>query len=137
MTRRRYVPLPAGMRLRVPGAQGLIDEMTQRVFGVFHVDQPGPLPKERRGNCYVASEALYHLLGGKRAGWTPMRVRVTCKETHWFLKHRSGLILDPTRRQFLPRKLTAYTYSLAVGSGFLTKRPSRRARALMERIVWQ
>lgn len=25
----------------------------------------------RRGNCYYASEALYHILGGKAKGWTP------------------------------------------------------------------
>lgn len=29
------------------------------------------MARARRGNCYVTSEALYHLLGGKAAGWTP------------------------------------------------------------------
>lgn len=28
-----------------------------------------------RGNCYVTSEALYHLPGGKASGWKPMTVR--------------------------------------------------------------
>jgi hypothetical protein len=28
----------------------------------------------RRGNCYYTSEALYHILGGKAAGWKPMRI---------------------------------------------------------------
>lgn len=85
-----------------------------------------------RGNCYVASEALYHILGGKKAGWTPMRMR-WAGDMHWFLKHVSGLILDPSVRQFGRRPL----YSLARGSGFLTKRPSRRAQKLMEDLTWQ
>jgi len=87
----------------------------------------------RRGNCYVASEALYHLLGGKAAGWTPMSVR-TPGDVHWFLKHASGRILDPTAAQFrgkLP------DYAAARGRGFLTRQPSRRAAALMDAIVWQ
>lgn len=87
----------------------------------------------KRGNCYVASEALYHVLGGKAAGWKPMRVRLP-DDVHWFLKHESGLIVDPSRKQFggyLP------DYTLARGSGFLTKRPSKRARALMKNLTWQ
>lgn len=86
----------------------------------------------RRGNCYVASEAIYHLLGGKRAGWTPVRAKVG-KETHWFLRHASGLILDVTRKQF---NRNARIFG-ARGCGFLTKRPSKRARALMDQLVWQ
>lgn len=87
----------------------------------------------KRGNCYVTSEALYHNLGGKRAGWKPMLLRLD-GETHWFLKHKSGLILDATAKQFGRHKPD---YSKAVGNGFLTVRPSRRARALMEAMVWQ
>lgn len=85
-----------------------------------------------RGNCYVTCEALYHLLGGKPAGYKPMRL---CHEgdTHWFLLHASGLIVDPTARQF--KRPPDYTQ--AVGCGFLTKLPSRRARKLMSELVWQ
>ena len=84
------------------------------------------------GNCYVTSEALYHLLGGKKAGWKPMRIRIH-DVTHWFLKHNSGMILDATVAQFaiLP------DYTQARGCGFLTKKPSKRARALMQKMVWQ
>lgn len=85
-----------------------------------------------RGNCYVTSEALYHLLGGKLAGWTPMRMRHE-GDTHWFLRHQDGMILDPTRSQFAIRP----DYSKAIGAGFLTKRPSSRARKLMHTLVWQ
>lgn len=85
-----------------------------------------------RGNCYVASEALYHLLGGKTAGWTPMTIKYE-GDTHWFLKHSSGLILDPTVSQFKEPP----PYEKARGRGFLTKAPSKRAQGLMEKIVWQ
>lgn len=81
------------------------------------------------GHCYVASEALYHLLGGKRAGWTPRRVTHE-GGTHWYLTHRSGCVLDTTADQFcapVPRHL-------ARGAGFLTKRPSKRAQELMKRV---
>lgn len=88
--------------------------------------------KQRRGNCYVTSEALFHLIGGKRAGWTPMRAKVG-KETHWFLQHASGVIIDATRRQFP----SGTKYADVRGCGFLTRRPSRRARALMSTLVWR
>lgn len=84
-----------------------------------------------RGNCYVASEALYHLLGGKASGWKACNMR-TKTDTHWFLRHTSGFILDPTAKQFSKRP----NYSRGRGSGFLTKRPSKRAKILMDKILW-
>lgn len=83
-----------------------------------------------RGNCYVASEALYHLLGGKASGWSPMVMR-TATDTHWFLKRSSGLILDPTVSQFK----SPPNYKLAHRCGFLTKQPSKRAVVLMAHIM--
>lgn len=85
------------------------------------------------GNCYYTSEALYHLLGGKRAGWKAMRMNTRATGSHWFLKHESGLIIDATRKQygsFVP------DYSKARGTGFLTKQPSAHARRLMKVMVW-
>lgn len=86
----------------------------------------------RRGNCYAASEALFHILGGKACGWTPMWMPLG-RDNHWFLKHRSGLILDPSRRQFteLP------DYSKARGCGFLTKKPSLRATVLIDQLTYE
>lgn len=56
-------------------------------------------------------------------------------DTHWFLRHReTGIIIDPSRRQFGRKRLD---YSRAVATGFLTKKPSRRARAMMEALTWQ
>jgi len=85
-----------------------------------------------RGNCYVTSEALFHLIGGKKAGWKPMRMRHE-NDTHWFLKHENGMIFDATVLQF---KFVP-DYSKARGGGFLTKQPSKRAKKLMEALVFQ
>jgi hypothetical protein len=85
-----------------------------------------------RGNCYVTSEALYHLLGGRAAGWKPMTLRHE-GDVHWFLQHDSGLVLDATVAQFQARP----DYAQARGRGFLTKQPSKRAAALMQTLIWQ
>lgn len=66
-----------------------------------------------------------------------MRLRLGPTCTHWFLRHRSGVILDPARLQFRAKGWwRTPDYSQARGSGFLTKRPSRRARNLMKRLTW-
>lgn len=88
--------------------------------------------RNMRGNCYVTSEALYHLLGGKESGWKPMRMRWE-GDTHWFLKRHDGMILDLTTLQFKHKP----NYALAVGCGFLTKKPSKRAQSLMDKMLWQ
>jgi hypothetical protein len=85
----------------------------------------------RRGNCYVTSEALYHLLGGRAAGWKPMTMRWE-GDSHWFLKHDSGVILDATASQFSATP----DYTLARGCGFLTAAPSKRASEMMGHMVW-
>jgi hypothetical protein len=95
--------------------------------------------KSRRGNCYVASEALYHILGGSKAGWTPIRSPMLGNDkkldTHWAIRHKSGLIIDPSRLQFsAPNNID---YSTFRGAGFLTKKPSKRAVALMKLLTWQ
>lgn len=86
----------------------------------------------KRGNCYVSCEALYHLLGGKQTGWKPMNMQWE-GDSHWYLQHSSGIILDPTKQQF--KKTPDYTKGR--GRGFLTSKPSKRARQLMKLIVWQ
>lgn len=81
------------------------------------------------GHCYVASEAAFHLLGGKKGGWKPQFVKhLGCP--HWFLKHQDGTILDLTAGQFQ----SPVAYERAIGKGFLTKRPSQRARILIKKV---
>lgn len=123
------------------GAGGrVMDERGGAVARVRAALSPDLLPPAWRranppfpaGYCYVASEALYHLLGGREAGWTPMRARVG-EGTHWYLRHQDGTILDPTADQFPPYE-QAPIYLRGRGCGFLTRNPSRRTRVLLERV---
>lgn len=86
------------------------------------------------GQCYAASEALYHLLGGKAAGLTPYCLRLVDGsgpwKCHWFLVAADGQILDPTREQFEHRP----PYELATGKGFLTRHPSGKAQRIIDTI---
>ena len=78
------------------------------------------------GKCYMASEALYHLLGGKEAGLTPMVIRHHGL-THWYLRDRDGNYIDLTADQFDD----SVDYKSGRGCGFLTKQPSKRTKELM------
>ena len=84
------------------------------------------------GHCYAASEALYHLLGGKEKGYKPMR-GVLNGETHWWIRDKEGKILDPTAEQFYYVNLKP-PYEKGKGTGFLTKTPSKRAKEIILRI---
>ena len=86
------------------------------------------------GHCYVAAEALWHLLGKK--DWKPICASYKDeggKATHWWLVNRhTGEIADPTKEQYLPDQPP---YHLGKGSGFLTKHPSRRAQIVIDRVI--
>jgi hypothetical protein len=82
------------------------------------------------GHCYVATEAMYYLLGGKESGYKPCVIRLG-DTTHWFLKHKiTEEIIDITAEQFdFP-----VPYEKGRGNGFLTKNPSKRTQELLKRI---
>lgn len=77
------------------------------------------------GDCYPAAEVVYHAAGGKKAGLTPAQVEHE-GQSHWFVRGEHGKVYDPTADQFE----TPVPYDEAVGRGFLTKKPSRRGRAM-------
>jgi hypothetical protein len=82
------------------------------------------------GHCYVASQALWHLLGGKQSGYVPQVGPAPGGGTHWWLRQeRTGRILDPTASQF-----PSYDYAQGTGKGFLTMAPSKRAQVLIDRV---
>lgn len=85
------------------------------------------------GHCYAASEALYHLLGGKEAGYKAVCGRDSEGITHWWLVDVGGNILDPTAEQYTSRGVSP-PYEAGRPVGFLTKRPSKRAQKIMDRI---
>ena len=66
------------------------------------------------GHCYVASQSLYHMLGGEEEGYSAYQMEHE-GVSHWFLKNSKGRILDPTWRQFK----TKPDYSQARRSAFL------------------
>lgn len=87
------------------------------------------------GQCYAAAEALYHLLGGKAAGYTPVCLRlpehlITLHFTHWYLEDPWGGYLDPTADQF--PEGTHLPYHTGTRKGFLTKQPSKAAQQLID-----
>jgi len=117
---------------------------------VHNQSQPDPVA----GHCAIATEALYDILGGVRAGYTP----VVCsyfyddqdkrqfgkapdddsQMTHWWLQGpcRQGMrgqgdIIDPTVRQYKG----PFPYQHGKPTGFMSPTPpSRRARTLIQRV---
>ena len=94
---------------------------------------PSALPKLRRAvgkarECYPAAEALYHNAGGRQAGLTPMQ-QIHEGRSHWWVRGPEGEVLDPAGAQFR----TPVPYERGRGRGFLTKKPSKRARQLAKR----
>ena len=84
----------------------------------------------------VDVSGAYEALNGTYLGGTAevIRVLVTAiEDLHYlafFLRHRTGQVLDLTADQFL----TPVPHDRAVGKGFLTRSPSRRARLIMQRV---
>lgn len=84
------------------------------------------------GHCYVATEALFYLLGGASSGWKSFRARDEEGVTHWWLQ-RDDEILDPTSGQYLDMGRVP-PYAIGRAGGFLTKEPSQRTVILLERV---
>lgn len=89
----------------------------------------GRIKNQLSGHCYVASEAFYHLAGGKQAGYRPYFVRHE-GGSHWWVEHEDGTVIDITAAQFW----TPIPYEDGVGKGFLTRQPSKRAAELIRRV---
>lgn len=114
--------------LKISIISNLSDDLLSTKYQQIKKSSQFKLPRTF-GHCYVASEAAYFLLGGKKGGWKPYYIKyLGCP--HWFLKHDSGAILDLTSEQFN----SPINYNLAVGKGFLTKNPSKRTLKLIRKI---
>ena len=88
------------------------------------------------GHCYVAAEALFHLLGGWDSEWRSW-VGFEDNDTHWWLvsNRRNNRILDPTKEQYTcSNPPVEPPYSTGRKNTFLTKQPSKRARIVMDRV---
>ena len=124
MTREYLGPIPIRDKKRTLLARikrALTNELRRKEYR----DEENPLT----GHCYVASEVLFHALGGKQAGWHPVFLYHE-EQPHWYLENDDGTVLDFTSSQFD----TPPPYGTGVRRGFLTKRPSKRAREVLKRI---
>lgn len=110
-----------------------IDAVSRHVADALSDDLRKPKyrgnPNAYAGHCYVASEALFHLLGGAKSGAKPMNVQHE-GDQHWFLRLADGTVVDVTSGQFK----TPVPYASARGRGFLTKEPSKRALEVIRRV---
>lgn len=94
------------------------------------------------GHCYAASDALYHLLGGKDAGYKPIVATDDTDGTHWWLLSPKGEILDVTAAQYTSvGKTPPYTAPDARGCGFSShkdkrgqQQPGKEAREIIRRV---
>lgn len=88
----------------------------------------GPTPIH--GSCYIASEAIYHILNGNNDPELKIkRVKMPNGVNHWWIE-KSGKVIDLTYDQFdidVP-------YEKGIGGTFLTKEPSSRCKSLLEKL---
>lgn len=85
------------------------------------------------GHCYIASEALYHLIGGKDRV-SSYSGRDSENDTHWWLVDKvTGEIYDPTAEQYYHENEKP-PYENGRPCGFLTRVPSKRCAVLLERV---
>ncbi len=119
-----------------PKLRGTTEHEENAVRIVRSVVTPELLPFEWQyhshpmgGYCYVASEALYYLLGGSEAGLTVKSAPCEGGE-HWWLEGRGDKLIDATADQFEDD----FAYSEGVASKFLTSEPSPRAVKIILRV---
>lgn len=88
------------------------------------------------GHCYHAAEALWHMLGGAESAWIPQVHREEDGVTHWWLRLvGSRIVADPTADQYQGEPLP-YDRGLGKGCGFMTRAPSKRAQAIIDRVMF-
>lgn len=117
-----YTDLPPHIQKRVEAVRSVLTDADRKPEYRGH---PNPM----HGHCYLAAQTCFHLFGGKDAGWKPHFVNHNGAR-HWFLKHATGLIVDPTADQFDE----PVDYAAGVGKGFLTAEPDKRTMAVLDRI---
>ena len=97
------------------------------------------------GHSYVATETLYHLLKQDHVIGSNFPIKQTDKYypyhakdengiSHWWLQDELGNKLDVTIDQFLSEGRQP-PYDIAMKGYFLIKKPSKRSRELMTRIL--
>jgi hypothetical protein len=83
------------------------------------------------GHCYVATETLYYLLKDK--SFIPHVARDFRNNVHWWLQNKEGKILDVTKEQYLKYNKKP-PYNKGYGNFFITNKPCKRTKLLMNRL---
>jgi hypothetical protein len=83
------------------------------------------------GHCFVASEALFYIMGGKGSGFVPHVGHVN-GGTHWWVVGPDGRVWDPTLDQF--DAPVEYEKGRGTGFGVPGAGPSKRAQELLRRV---
>lgn len=84
------------------------------------------------GHCYVATEALYHLLKSTKLKGTfkPHQGEDDREISHWWLQNEDDKILDVTSAQYTSKGKTP-PYKKGSGRAFMTQKASKRARKVI------
>ena len=98
-------------------------------------------PEDFYGYCYVATEALWWILGGPDSQYYPYVIGhmewpevLKNGQTHWFLKNKfNGEIIDITKNQFGNKEIP-YSKSKPNGMMCFPVGGSKRAKILINRI---
>jgi len=80
---------------------------------------------------YVASEAFYHLLGGRHSKLTPMYLDLPNKKQHWWILDRNGNVYDV----FASEHEDSFPYATGKAGNFKSYGPSNKARRLMDGVL--
>lgn len=88
------------------------------------------------GHCYVATEALYHLIRildyGDYMALKPHHGKDDRGITHWWLQDGDDIV-DVTKSQYTRKGVTP-PYDKGKAASFLTKYPSKRAVTLINKV---
>lgn len=140
--------------------QAIIESLTPDLLEKKYREQLSPDDPPETGHCAVASEAFYHIAGGREAGFMP----VVCgyatdgegnmvfgaqiaealkqgwrKETHWWIRgpqngeRGKGKLFDVTVNQYPD----PYPYENGHNTGFMQpqQKPSKRAQVVIDRVI--
>lgn len=140
--------------------RAIIESCTPDLLEKKYREQLSPDDLRETGHCAVASEAFYHIAGGKQAGFIPvvcgyaedakgnMKFKADMqaalqqgwkKQTHWWIRgpegatRGAGKIFDVTAGQYD----APYPYHNGHNTGFMQpqQKPSKRAQIVIDRVV--
>jgi len=113
------------------------DALTIEIHDVLTADLIQPRYRAGAGQfdgyCYCASEAYFHLAGGREAGLQPMQLEWR-DTSHWWLVNRNGRVIDLTLGPGEGSGRFPYERGNRKAFRWTKDGPSKRARTIIERV---